>query len=232
MRFHRIVLLQAAIVFLSGFFFQAFSAPATISSVTALSPLAWGTAGMAADSVTHPSESLALGTWDGSHPQWSGDKTIRFELDQDYILSGFDLWNNGGLGTWIADLNQWSGEGDGEGINLFTLSFLDASLSEITTFTDNASDYGYPPPAQLGNSQPESFLFAAVSNVRYVDLIIQSNHFQGLVDIGDPNGDAGVRDYAAFREVAFDGSPVPVPGAILLLGSGLIGLAGCKRKKG
>jgi len=38
------------------------------------------------------------------------------------------------------------------------------------------------------------------------------------------------KDWILISEVSFDGSPVPAPAAILLLGSGLAGLAGVRRK--
>ena len=46
---------------------------------------------------------------------------------------------------------------------------------------------------------------------------IQSNHGDGA--------------FTGLSEVQFNGSPVPIPGALWLLGSGIIGLIGIRRKR-
>jgi asparagine N-glycosylation enzyme membrane subunit Stt3 len=59
--------------------------------------------------------------------------------------------------------------------------------------------------------------FSLSTNARYIKFDIQSNWGGG--------------NYTGLSEVQFNGSPVPIPGAIWLLGSGLLGLVAIRRRK-
>ena len=61
-------------------------------------------------------------------------------------------------------------------------------------------------------------LFSLATNARYIKFDIQSNHGGGT--------------FTGLSEVQFNGSPVPIPGAVWLLGSGLMGLIAVRRRKG
>jgi hypothetical protein len=129
---------------------------------------------------------------------------ITLDLLGNFNLQSFTLWN---------DLNVFH-----EGIETFKLHFYDASDTFIqSTATLTA------PVSQL-SGQTYSFA-SSVLNVSKVDLETLS-----LLT-------GGVGSRIEIREVAFDGtqsvsaSPVPEPGSILLLGSGLACVAAWRRKR-
>ena len=83
----------------------------------------------------------------------------------------------------------------------------------------NGIDYSFVTDGELQkvSSTPnaaESFYF--ITDARYIKFDIQSNWGDGTA--------------TGLSEVRFNGSPVPIPGTILLLGSGLAGLA-CTRPR-
>lgn len=107
---------------------------------------------------------------------FGGPYSLSFDLGADFDLTGMSLWNNAGN----IDM-------DGEGINAFTLRFLDASGGTVSTYSAVAMD--------VLTEQTFSF---SVQGVRRVDLVIESNHAPTI------------RNYAALHEVAF----IPSPGVL------------------
>ncbi len=177
---------------------------ATVTPVSGSSTsIVWGNVSNVIDGVVDYNSNLALGTSLSFGP-FGGPYSVRFDLGAIYDLTGFNLWNNGG-----------SIENDGEGVNDFTLTFYDAAMSSVGSFNGNALDI----------LASQSFSIAA-TGVQFVDFIINSNH--------SPSDPLGERAYVFFHELNFDGtpaSPVPLPAALWLMASGLLGLAGVRRIK-
>ena len=95
-----------------------------------------------------------------------------------------------------------------EGINDFFLEFYDTTdtlLSTSTTFQ-----------GPLGQFDPQIYNFSPVNDVSRVDLVVLSSN-------------VGVFTRIEIREVGFNA--VPIPAAVWLFGSGLLGLVGVARRK-
>jgi hypothetical protein len=111
-----------------------------------------------------------------------GPYTVSFELGAAFDLTGMRLWNNAG-----------NIDNDGEGIDAFTLRFLDAGASPLGEYSSNATD----------TLAMQEFGFES-SGVQTVELVIESNHAPMI------------RNYAALYEVAF--VPSPSVGAVFIAG--------------
>jgi hypothetical protein len=129
---------------------------------------------------------------------------ITLDLLGNFDLQSFTLWN---------DINVVH-----EGVETFKLHFYDAS----DTFIQSTATLSAP----VGQTPGQTYSFASsVLNVSKVDL-------ETLTLLSSVHGSR-----IEIREVAFDGaqsvsgSPVPEPGTILLLGSGLASLAAWRRKR-
>ena len=128
---------------------------------------------------------IAIGSFGGPYK-------IHFDLGGNYSLTGMNFWNNAGnLGN------------DGEGVRNFSLTFLDASLAVVGSYSDVASD----------DLNQQVFSFAGV-NAAYVDFTILSQH-----------SETSARQYAAFQEINFI-SPVPEPTtpSLLACSAAMIGM--------
>ena len=128
---------------------------------------------------------------------------IALDLLGNFNLQSFTLWND-------INVNR-------EGVQTFRLHFFDAS----DTFIQSTATLFAP----VGQFAGQTYSFASpVLNVSRVDLDTLT-----LLT-------GGVGSRIEIREVAFEGersvgSPVPEPGTLLLLGSGLASLVAWRRKK-
>lgn len=124
----------------------------------------------------------------------------------------------------------WVGN-DTNGIDLFNssiaaeetwLNALTGSTVDLVYKDENSSD-GWTPPAdwtyavlKYGNGQkPNGYEHWAIMD-----------DGDGILELGDVN-----LTYHALSHISYDSSPVPEPTTMLLLGGGLVGLAGFGRKK-
>lgn len=158
-------------------------------SATSDDPIWFGSLDNLIDGVVDFDSNVGMGT--SGSGAFNGPYTIAFDLGTTFNLTGFQLWNNGG-----------NIEFDGEGIDAFTLVFLDDGSAEIDTYAGNAADI----------LAMQEFAFS-VDGVRSVELVIESNHFQDS------------RDYVVLYEAAF----IPAPGALVALT--LFGIVGSRRKR-
>lgn len=174
---------------------------------------------VAASAQAAPISPVSVSVLSGTHlthphniPSAIIDGVIDFDEWVSFTLSGgpgvlrFDL----GADYDVSGVTIWNNggfiEGDTEGVGMFTLDLLSASESTVSS----------------GNFFPSDILaaqsFAAFgSAVRFIDMTVLLSHGAS---------------YSLFHEIQFDAvlSPVPAPGALALLGFGLIGLA-VRRKK-
>ena len=84
----------------------------------------------------------------------------------------------------------------------------------------NGTDYTFVADATLqkvGATPNAAESFSLSTNASYIMFDIQSNWGGGT--------------FTGLSEVQFNGSPVPIPGAVWLLGSGLIAMVGIRRRK-
>ena len=142
--------------------------------------------------------------WNGFAGETGVVGTISLDLIGVFDLHSFTLWN---------DINVWA-----EGVNSFQLEFFDTSDDRIT------SSPVYDAP--VSQVDPETYTFESeILGVSKVDLIVLS-----LINL-----DNSVRAGIEIREVAFNGmrspSPVPVPAAVWLFGTALIGFIGVSRRR-
>ncbi|MFC1603088.1 VPLPA-CTERM sorting domain-containing protein [Pseudomonadota bacterium] len=113
----------------------------------------------------------------------------------------------GAFYLWNGGSNTYNGYG----IKDFTLEFFSGATSLGSTGTLTAS--------ALPNNQPS-----------YAAEVFSGFLFSNVTDIQLQVANTYGTSYVSVNEVGFDTSPVPVPAAVWLFGSGLIALLGLKRK--
>ena len=129
--------------------------------------------------------------------------TLNFTFNAPLNISGFYLW---------SAVHQ--GSQTNRGIQDFTLEFFNGANSLGVTSLMTATQYATNQPT-YGSESFSGFYFTDVTGV---NLNVLSNYGDGF--------------YYSAHEVGFDTvSAVPVPAAVWLFGSGLIGLFGLRRKK-
>jgi hypothetical protein len=131
--------------------------------------------------------------------------SIIFDFGQSFLVDSFSFWNQNGEGP---------GSLGSTGINSLNILYSADGISFASLF-GNLSTFALVPDNL--NLSPEIFSFSAV-DARYFRFDVLSNY-----------GDTG---QTGFAEIAFNGTTtVPVPAAVWLFGSGLLGLIGIARRK-
>lgn len=133
------------------------------------------------------------------------DEWVSFRLSGGPGILRFDLGDVYDVSAVTIWNNGGFIEGDTEGVSAFDLVLLSASDSVI------ADDTFFPDDILAGQT------FAAFGDgVRFIEMVVLASHGAS---------------YSLFHEVQFDAvlSPVPAPGALALLGLGLLGLCGRRR---
>jgi len=133
---------------------------------------------------------------------------LTFDLGADTALDGMSIWNPGTHPNGVTEFSLlFASEVDG-------LGGLGSSIAYNPTFNS------------LNITGQQDFSFSSLVTTRYVSMTFLDNGYSSA------NPGAG-GDRVNLREVQFNtGSvSVPVPGSLLLIGVGLIGLAGIKRRK-
>ena len=146
---------------------------------------------------------LSRGTF--SNPNDPLPAEITFDLLDNYILAGFEVWNYNEEGGTARGANEVViSVASSEGGPFTVLS------TENFTIAPGVDNVAFGQPIDLSG-------FSASDNVRLVKLTINTNH-------GDGN------QFAGLSEIQFDGVLVPEPGSLALLGLG--GLLVVRRRRG
>lgn len=149
----------------------------------------------------------------GAHNHWTtqanqvpNNSYATFMFDNPQTLYSFNLWNH--RSNVIASNSEYA-------VTDFTLIFKDSSGATLLTLSNLT--------ALAGIAEAQNYNFAAVSGVSAIDFIINSN-------LRFDNGNASP-NYTGVAEVAFNGTVVPVPAAIWLFASALLGIMSLNRRQ-
>lgn len=118
------------------------------------------------------------------------------------------------------------------GRNIDPYGGLPATVYDGILLEGNITDFGWGDPSDTGNGQYQIFDFTF--NIIGGELISLFGSHGGAIAVSEASGfdvSAGWEEDFEGTFVKVDNFPVPVPAAVLLLGSGLMGLAGLKIKR-
>ncbi len=159
--------------------------------------------------------------WELSSAQWLAGK---FTTTQ--------AWNFGAMqgdietiAAGLVNITIYSGDGSAPGTALFTKSFM----SEPAGWTDWQGTTGYAGTLPAGDYWISFEVPGSSTFVGGMGWVTPPASPMALEAYNDFDG-TGWNNYPLYLSARIEGFPVPVPGAVWLLSSGLIGLAGWKRK--
>ncbi|MCH9697992.1 MAG: VPLPA-CTERM sorting domain-containing protein [Gammaproteobacteria bacterium] len=167
------------------------------------------TASNTQNSIIEAFGNFGIGIGGGGNPQHTADNDGRneiflIEFSQNVIVNWASIteWgnNSGSTSGGDSDVDYWGGAGSFNFNNIG--SRFNNNVNVIT----------------LGNGQQRTVNF--------------SNGLGGVnwLLFGPDSNSGGPRDYIKLRKIDYDVAPVPLPAAVWLMGSALLGLAGFKRK--
>lgn len=130
--------------------------------------------------------------------------TLTMTLASATDLDAFYLWNHA-ANNLAAQPNN--------GVNSFDLEFYSDTAATVSISSVTGLSAAKAP--QTGNIPSQTFNFSQVEGVQAVKFVIKSNHGGS---------------FAAAREIAFSGTPVPEPTSFVMLSAGLV-LLGLHRRR-
>lgn len=142
----------------------------------------------------------------------AGMPVLTIDLGQDNLLSEISLWG-------YASLNA-------NGVSEFSLAFA----TEADGIGGFGTSVAYNPSFSPTNDDTsrQSFIFSQAITARFVEFTALDNFF---IAPGDGSGgELPGGDRVGLGEIAFSIAPVPVPGALLLFGTGIAVLIGFGRQ--
>lgn len=158
--------------------------------------------------------------------------TIKFEFTFTRALYGNHPYDD--LSAWI----DWNGDGDwadsGENIYFNRVDKGTTQINDATYFANGGSRYDTESMTFTTNDILVSGLFTGTTwlraRVSCSESIIRYNNNNGL-DSDAQISSTGHLWQGETEDYRINVAPVPIPGAVWLLGSGLLGLIGVRRKK-
>jgi hypothetical protein len=128
----------------------------------------------------------------------------------------------------LAEISVWGYSTiNANGVSEFSLKFATEADSPAGFGTSIGFNPTYFPI--FDDTQRQSFAFGQTVSARYVEFTAKDNFFTSPGD-GSGGGLAG-GDRVGLGEIAFSVSEIPIPAAVWLFGSGLLGLIGMARRK-
>ena len=155
----------------------------------------------------------APGGFPSDYIEVAGMPVLTIDLGQDVLLAEISVW-----GYSTANAN---------GVSEFSLKFATEADSPAGLGTSIGFNPTYFPI--IDDTQRQSFAFGQTVSARYVEFTAKDNFFTSPGD--GSGGELPGGDRIGLGEIAFSVSEIPIPAAVWLFGSGLLGLIGVARRK-